>query len=416
MKRISALSITAVLAIIALVPAAWALTGQEPHPPTSLEIPFLEREPFGARWTAMGGAAIGAIDDGSAFAINPAGLGRIRRIEFLGTLQKQSYDVDANWFGKPTSSSISTTTLRELTLSFPFPTYRGSLVFSGSMSRRNVFDAFTVRSGFDPALDATRTDREERSGMLTSWGAGISAQVSPQAFVGLEGHGFTGSLDTKDEWSDWFGCNNAVFSSNTDLGGYGGSVGMQYQPIPLVGIGAVLKSPERVTLKGDLHQPVFVGEGAGVCEDREFSVDDEATLPYSMGVGISLAPANLLVNFDVVYTDWHELKYQGRVRDPNTGAYLYDPTTDLHIGVEYAFGQIPFRLRAGYARVPLEFKWFDVTKNRSSYSLGAGTVVESAVGFDVAWQRTSFERKSVGDDYSEERTIDRVVLTVAYRF
>jgi len=411
MRRIPALSI---LAILAIVPAAWAVTGQEPHPPTSLEIPFLEREPSGARWAGMGGAAIGAVDDGSAFVINPAGLGRIRRIEFLGTLQKQSYDIDATWFGNPTSSSISNTTLRELTLSFPFPTYRGSLVFSGSMSRRNVFDSYTVRSGIYPIGDVPYRDTEERSGMLTSWGGGASVQVSPQVFIGLEGHGFTGNLNSKDRWAVWGVCSDAVFSSNTDLGGYGGSVGMQYQPIPLVGIGAVLKSPEHVSLKGHGDQPVYIGEG--LCENSEFSVDDEATLPYSMGVGVSLAPANFLINFDVVYTDWHELKYLGRVRDPNTGDYLYDPTTDLHVGVEYAFGQIPFRLRAGYARVPLEFKWFDVTKDRSSFSLGAGTVVESAVGFDVTWQRTSFERKSVGDDYSEERTIDRVILTLAYRF
>ena len=49
-----------------MVPRLWATTGQEPHPPTNLEIPFLDRDAMGARWTAMGGASMAAVDDGSA--------------------------------------------------------------------------------------------------------------------------------------------------------------------------------------------------------------------------------------------------------------------------------------------------------------------------------------------------------------
>jgi hypothetical protein len=104
------------------------------------------------------------------------------------------------------------------------------------------------------------------------------------------------------------------------------------------------------------------------------------------------------------------------VRDPSTGDYLYEPAVDLRAGIEYAVALLPLRLRAGYARVPLEFQWFEVTKDRSSFSLGAGTVVESALGLDAAWERTSFERESSGDRYSEKRTIDRLILTLAYRF
>jgi hypothetical protein len=57
-----------------------------------------------------------------------------------------------------------------------------------------------------------------------------------------------------------------------------------------------------------------------------------------------------------------------------------------------------------------------VEKDRNSWSLGAGAIIESAVALDLAWQRTSFERESTADDYSEKRTVDRVVLTFAYRF
>ena len=398
--------------ILLATPAAWATTGQEPHPPTALEIPFLERDPMGARWTAMGGAAIGAVDDGSSMAINPAGLGRIRRIEILGTIQKQSLDIDATWFGTTASRSLSSTALRELTLSFPFPTYRGSLVMAGSVARRNVIDAYTVRSGTDPDGDVPNRDSEERNGTVTAWGGGMALQVSSQAFVGFEVHGFTGGYEETDKWDVWGGCENVRFAWDTDVGGYGASIGFQYEPMPLFEVGAVLKTPQRISLEGEIDQPA---SEAG-CPQRIYSIDDTATLPYSVGVGIAVAPSTFLVTADLAYTDWHETKYPGPTRDADTDEYIYDQTTDIRLGVEYGLPTLPFRFRAGYAWVPLELNWFEVTKDRTSISLGAGAVVESALTFDIAWQRTSFERESTLDSYSEKRTNDRLLLTLAYRF
>jgi hypothetical protein len=402
--------------IIALAaPCLWATTGQEPHPPTALEIPFLDRDAMGARWIAMGGASIAAIDDGSSLAINPAGLAKIRRIELLGTIQKQSADIEATWFGSKVSRSATGTTLREVSVSFPLPTYRGSLVLGGSVIRRNVLDAYTLRAGTNPDGDVPYEDRERRDGMLTAWSGGVAMQVSPQAFVGLEAHAFSGDFDETDDWAVWGDCSDVVFAWNTDLGGYGASVGMQYQPSTLVGIGAVLRTPQRITLEGEIEQPEWDAYKSE-CVSGRYSVDDTATLPYSVGLGLVLTPANVLASLDIVYTDWQELDYPGYTRDPDTDEYIYGATTDIRVGAEYAVSAFPLRLRAGYARVPLELNWFEVTKDRTSLSLGAGTVVESALGFDVAWQHTSYERESTADQYSEKRTNDRLLVTLAYRF
>jgi hypothetical protein len=400
--------------LLVSAPWVWATTGQEPHPPTSLEIPFLEREAQGARWIAMGGAGMAAVDDGSSMAINPAGLGRIRRIEVLGTIQKQSLDVEATWFGTKATRSLSSTALKELTFSFPFPTYRGSLVMTGSVFRRNVIDAYTVRRGTDPDGNVPNRDSEERRGLVTAWSGGMALQVSPEAFVGFEAHGFTGDFKETDRWEAWGICSDAEFAWDTDVGGYGASMGVQYEPIPLVELGAVLKTPQRITLKGDITQPD--GGDPAPCAQRLYSIDDVATLPYSMGFGVAFAPSTFLVTFDLTYTDWHELKYPGPTRDLATDEYVYDPTTDIRLGVEYGLVNLPLRFRAGYARVPLELNWFETKKNRTSVSLGVGAVVQSALTFDVAWQRTSFERESRADSYSEERTNNRLLLTLAYRF
>ncbi|HVP57802.1 MAG TPA: hypothetical protein VMU02_06865, partial [bacterium] len=323
-------TLSSCMLLLLLAPWAWATTGQEPHPPTNLEIPFLDRESAGARWTAMGGAAMATVDDGSSMSINPAGLGRIRRIEALGTIQKQSLDVEANWFGTKTTRSLSSTALKEFTFSFPFPTYRGSLVMAGSVYRRNVIDGYTVRRGTDPDGNIPNRDSEDRNGLVTAWSGGMAVQVSPEAFVGFEAHGFTGNYQETDTWGTWGTCNDVDFSWNTDIGGYGASMGVQYEPIPLVELGAVLRTPQRITLKGDITEPD--GSVTG-CPERLYSLDDVATLPYSMGVGVAFAPSTFLVAFDLTYTDWHELKYPGPTRDPVTDEYIYDPTTDIRLGV-----------------------------------------------------------------------------------
>jgi hypothetical protein len=418
MTKLALLSVSVLLLLSASViagSAGYTVDTQAGHPPTNLEIPFLERQALGARWIAMGGASLAAVDDGSALALNPAGLGKIRRIEFLGTLEKQSRDVDATWFGTKTSRSVSSTAIREATLSFPFPTYRGSLVIAGSVFRPNILDSYTVRTG------SVYRDSENRTGMLTGWAGGMSVQVSPEVYVGGEFHAYTGRYKEDDVWDPWGICTDARFSWDLDLGGYGGSIGMQYQALPILGVGAVLKSPQKISLKGNIEEP-DIPDTATSCVTPEqmgiFRIDETATLPYSLGLGLAWSPGSFLVSLDVAYTDWRELTYPTSItRDPVTDEFLYSPTTDVRAGVEYALSAVPVRLRAGYARVPLEFdNWFEITKDRTSISLGVGAVVQSALTFDVAWQRTSFERASPVVSYSEIQTNDRLALTLAYRF
>ena len=410
-------ALACLILILVAAGAAWADDGQPYHPPTNLEIPFLARDIMGARWTAMGGACIAVVDDGSAMYLNPAGLGKIRRIEVLGTIQKQTYDVDATWFGTTTSRSLSSTRFRDFTLSFPFPTYRGSFVMAGSVFRTHMLDAYTVRSGTNPDDDQIYHDSDERSGALTAWGAGMSLQVAPNTFVGIEAHIFSGDYNETDLWDLWYyyadddQCRDAVFSWKTDLSGYGATFGVQYEPASMVGLGLTVRTPQEIKIKGEIVEtdPYY-------CDNGLFEIDDEASLPYQLGLGLAFMPPGFLLTVDVVYTGWHELTYPGPTRDEETDDYIYDPTTDLRAGLEYTLGFAPVRFRAGYAHVPLELNWFDVKKNRRSVAFGIGTVVESSLAIDGTWQRTSFERELAADSYSEKRTIDRVVMTLAYRF
>jgi long-subunit fatty acid transport protein len=359
----------------------------------------------------MGGACMAIVDDGASIYLNPAGLGRIRRIELLGTLQKESYQIDTEWYGGRASRSVSSTRLRELALSFPLPTYRGSLVLAGSVFRTHMLDTYTVRE-IPEEYEPDYRDAEETGGALTAWAGAVSFQVSPEAFVGFEAHAFTGDYNRNDVWTPTRDCPVARTEWATDLGGYGASFGLQYQPAPIVGLGLVLRSPQRIKLEGDYFET-----DSQTCQEEVYAVDEWVTLPYSMGMGLAVMPATFLVTLDAVYTNWNELKYSGYTRDPETDQYLYDASTDLRVGFEYSVPVYPVRLRAGFAHMPLELNWYEVVKNRKAFSLGAGGVIESTVAVDLAWQRTGFEREILGDvQYSEKRTIDRIIVTVAYRF
>ena len=145
-------------------------------------------------------------------------------------------------------------------------------------------------------------------------------------------------------------------------------------------------------------------------------MDYDIDIPYSLGFGLGVTPPNFSLALDLVLTNWEELDYPGRVRDIDTGEFLFDATTDIRFGAEYAIPVIPIRVRAGYAFVPMALNVFEIEKDRQRLSFGAGTIVEEALTLDVAWQHTTFEREDRDASYSETRTTDRLILSFAYRF
>jgi hypothetical protein len=356
----------------------------------------------------MGGACIAIVDDGAASFYNPAGLGRIRRIEVLGSFNRQSLDIESEWYGHSNTSSVSSTRFDDLAISYPWPTYRGSFVVSGSVLRTTSFDQFLDRRTV-AGPDEYR-DFEEREVVLTTWSGAAAVQVSPNVFIGAEAHFFTGDLMFEDTWLPFEDCVDvaAVFAQEGDLGGYGGSVGLLVIPHPLVSVGVTARTPQRITLEGRDR----ISESDGDCYITSQRIDDNYDIPYSIGLGLGITPPNAIIGFDVAFTDWNELDYPNKQPDD----ILYDATTDIRVGAEYLVPVVPLRLRAGYAFVPLALNVFEIEKDRQRISFGAGTIVEGTLTVDAAWQRTSFEREDRQASYSEKRTRDRLILSFAYRF
>jgi hypothetical protein len=185
-----------------------------------------------------------------------------------------------------------------------------------------------------------------------------------------------------------------------------------YVPHPLVSFGLVARTPQRINVEGS---EIFTEAGGG-CEKFRQAVDYDIDIPYSLGIGMAVRPPNFNVTFDLIHTDWQQLDFPGKVRDLETGEFLFDATTDIRVGAEYAVPVVPVRVRAGYAYVPMALNVFAIEKDRQRISLGAGTIFEGTLTLDAAWQHTSFEREDRQASYSEKRTGNRLILSFAYRF
>jgi hypothetical protein len=405
-RQSAAAALTVLLALVGMA----GIAGAVGTPDTNLDIPFLNRDELGARWAAMGGACIGLVDDGAAAYYNPAGLGQIRRIEIETSFSRRTLDIESDWAGDSNNSSVSSTRLEDLALSYPFPTYRGSLVFAASVFRATSFDQYLDRQ----VATLGYHDIEQRKVILTAWSGAMAVQLSPNVFFGAEGHFYTGGLNFDDNLYPWGSCETpgATFSEDADLGGYGGSVGFIYVPHPLFSVGMVAKTPQRINVDGT---EIYTTSDAG-CDKYRQGIDYNIDIPYSLGFGVAVRPNDFNLALDLVLTNWEELDYPGRVRDAETGQFLFDATTDIRVGAEYAIPVVPIRLRAGYAYVPLALNVFEIQKERQRISFGAGTIIESAVTLDVAWQHTSMEREDRDASYSEKRKTDRLILSFAYRF
>jgi hypothetical protein len=382
-------------------------------PPTFRDLPLMIRDEVGARWTGMGGACMALVDDGSAAYWNPAGLGKIRRIEILGGMNWRDNTIDTEYYGNPNTSSVSRTRFENLAVSYPFPTYRGSFVIAGSVHRQTSYEKYLNR--WAEVGDDFYQDIETSDVALTSWSGAFAIQLSQSMFLGAEAHFNTGDMKMKETYFPWGACPEpgGIFEQTSELGGYGGKLGFVYVPHPMASMGMVLKLPERISVKGS----EVITSNHDPCEDLYQSIRYDIDFPYTFGFGLGFTPYDFTIGFDLVHTDWRQLRFPGKVRDEETGRYYYDATTDLRVGVEYSIPiENPVRVWAGYAYVPLELNLFIIEKNRSRFSLGAGILVEESLTIDFTWQRTTSERKHLESFYSEKQEIDRAIITLAFRF
>ena len=94
----------------------------------------------GVRAMGMGGAFVGVADDYTAAYWNPAGLAQIDRREVHIGLLRNSRENTATFNGTSVESELTNTRFGSLGFVYPYPVFRGSLVFAVGFKRIKDFD------------------------------------------------------------------------------------------------------------------------------------------------------------------------------------------------------------------------------------------------------------------------------------
>jgi long-subunit fatty acid transport protein len=328
---------------------------------------------IGARALGMGGAYIGVADDYSASFWNPAGLAQMRRLEFTGGLTNSSYSNSASFLGTTTSAKNSTTALDDIGFVFPFPTERGSLVFSVGYNRVNDFTSALSFSGFnsqssilpylfDPDVrydipygvgledtsehinvlkNVNQQGDVREGGRMGNWAFSGAIDVEKDLSFGLTINVISGTYsyvrnyveaDTRNFYSDprptvpidsaYLKFDKFYFDSNlsSDISGVNAKFGMMYRFGDIARLGVTIQTPSTVSV----HEK-YSDEGSSVYDDGYVPTaggisythhlyssynNYSVETPWVLGAGVSYSPFDgLLLSGDLEYTDWTQIQW-----------------------------------------------------------------------------------------------------------
>jgi hypothetical protein len=406
----------AVVAAAGCAPLAWAQ--QELWVP---ELPMTQDTGTSARALGLGGAYLALSDDAAALRYNPAGLARVSRIEFSGGVIDRKVEWTTTDRGRESQADVTRTRVSNVGFVYPFPTYRGSMVIALGYDVPYMADRQYVRSGSRSGIDLDEAIYEE--GSIGEWSFGYAVDVTPTLALGFRTTWLDGSY-----FQDWTFSNEHYDEHNTtdtDISGYTFSLGAQARLGTWGRLGLVMDLPRWVNMETEL----IYTDGAG-----DF-VDEDLTMPFSVGVGLSGAMQRLLVTGDLRYTDWTQIDYEGPMRylDQASGQrkLAYRSTLDLHLGAEYLVdisGTGGLRLRLGAAREPDPYTavFTDITgegepvyyeadhdPERLYVTGGIGILLEESLVIDAAFATGRFARE--GGQVKEEVDERRLLFSAGFR-
>lgn len=393
----------------------------------------------GARAMGMGGAFTGVSDDSTALYWNPAGLSRIKRMEFFGALSHEKLEAETEYFGSPDSTFVSKTRPNSFGIVLPVPTYRGGLAFALGVNRVQSFDSRVKIMGFnDSPVEEDELgqlfidERIDESGDIYSWSFGGAVDIAPDVSLGgvlsfLSGdYSYELELDaddTEDLDPEWAGISYRDIIVS-DYFGVEGKVGLLARFADQISLGVTISVPLDFSVEEYWSQETFDFYDDGTDE----SWFDEGDSPYDMsrpfrfGGGIAAYPLpGAIIAADVLYTDWTQTEYDQPPSDDISNEDFitdYRDTLQLRIGAEYAIPKVGLSIRAGYLLDPLPYDpdWIEIETDRQFITLGLGMMLDEVLSLDVAYVR-GFWKEIIDDGIIEKnRTSNRIFLSAGYRF
>lgn len=416
---------------------------------------------IGAKANSMGGAFLGVSDDYSAVYWNPAGLFQITRMEFSGTFNYNKFANDATFFNNTTNYSQSQSSLNNLGFVFPFPTFRGSLVFAMGYNKiinfndALSFDAFnsgntsmiqnllgkgdisyilylTDSTGNKTPINGNlnQSGKNLSTGFANQWSFSGAMEVAKNLSVGISLNLLSGTLKKTREYTEY---NSKGFYSDTlrldpadprtagfqyfmfdetldwELGGFNLKMGFMYRYQDLFRLGLTLKFPNSYTIKEiygvEASSKFKAGFNPALDPPIEDKIEYEISTPYEFGLGLSFSKYGLLLAGDINLIDYTEMTFSGLNGSKNNTNYreineLFKMVFNFNIGIEY---QIPLiedfalKVRGGFAMKQSPFKNDPSDFDQKYITAGLGVLFDQLFSFDFAFVYGSW--KTHGDNY-----------------
>ncbi|MFN3695003.1 MAG: S41 family peptidase, partial [Ignavibacterium sp.] len=301
-----------------------------------------------ARALGMGNSYISLSDDGSASFFNPAGLGLVKKLEFMGGIDITSFNNSTRFFNQTTESNSSQTKLDNISLTFPIPTLRGSLVFGLSYNTTKDFVGSLEFSGFnngsnskiqslldtDIPFDLYLTDDNGNtiingrlnqsgnmlnSGSLNQWTLTGAIEAYKNLFIGANisvvSGSFTSDFDyyEDDTQNIYQGETAPGYPSTTDfrtfylknllkwdIEGWNAKVGFLYQLPKFARLGLTVQFPKVYKINEDFNvegKSEFANASVTLDTDKySDKVKYDITSPYEIAGGISVNLKGLIID------------------------------------------------------------------------------------------------------------------------
>jgi len=399
----------------------------------------------GARPFAMVGAYTAVSDDAFALIYNPAGLAEMRRKEIAIGLHQRSDEITNTYLRLSGTQSSSHTSLGHLAAVYPYPTYRGSLVFAFGLFQAGTSYLESVKNAYLAGIPATTENRYVQSGTIYQYHFGLGFDLSPRVALGAsfvlwdESVDFTDRIDYADADS------TALWNDNVkmDLDGVSFNMGLLVRLSENLRAGFSFTSPAWLTYRGDgvtTYDGTYTGEGGWTTDPDYAIIEEDYTLPMKLNGGLALRLPLLTLAADISYTDYAQTEYNGLAITSELDAgmeHVLKAAWSFRLGAEAMLPQAPVRFRTGFAYVPLELSTleeiayiaddsprsiiadFEARRQRRFFTFGVGGLIDRVLALDLGVAIGGYEKVTKDGTrtiLTEERSIAEVVLSGAYRF
>lgn len=418
---------------------------------------------YGPRALSLGGAYTGIADDYSSVFWNPSGLARVKKIEFEFSLSLINREVMTVYGGEENNTKNNTTVPNSLSLTYPIPVYRGSLVFALSYQRVKNFYFSTSYAAFDTAKnslpieyqysdgtpitpfflqDVFRSEVIDEEGGLDHYSISGAIDIARTLSAGVSFIFIRGQYDYLNRFSQR-DINNVYFSelNGQDVDIVHGKRSFSYLMRGLeVRLGLLYYVTPNLSVGGRIDIPISFNVTEDYSEKSDIYFDDpQNNLPildylqyrsktefayyypiaWSVGGGYKLG--DFLFSGQIDYRDWSSLKIEENSVVIGGESDMLSSEFHYRGGIEYLIESYGISFRTGFhfAKEPYD----DLTKAKeiSTFSGGIGYIFSSSLAFNISALYSSLDTVSPGDDIMPQEANKEIhstqfIFGINYRF